>query len=247
MGRAVAKFQRVAEKSLQPIRSQQLNHVTPTNQLEKRPETPKKPPKATPAHYSDPENVSSERIRVPVPQSLIEYVGLDGLSPGIVPGNFSREFVGLDGLSPGVREFKVDYFGESPHDFSGSIESDLGGFATRFDDVNSDYRVRESILYADDNMVGTRTRTSNNGHETSQNAQYWDVSSYSSDGTMTRSDSEQDLPLPVTVGHLHSKTRILLDDSLSDFEEYVVVQEGWSWLELLSSASNPYDIRGMQN
>ena len=144
----------------------------------------------------------SDRIKVPVPQSLIEFVGLDGLSPG------AREIQNLEKLLQEQHSLKCQV-----EDQDSEFESDI-----RKDDAENQDPIKVSIesqlSHIDGDLESPRIFPIKVLPRRLDNSEDWDISS---------SNSEETVDTPETVldssFDQHSKVETFLGDSLSDIEE----------------------------
>ena len=150
----------------------------------------------------DEERPCSDRIKVPVPQSLIEFVGLDGLSPG------AREIRNVDKLLQEQHSLKCH--GE---DQDLEFESDMGK-----EGIENEDPIKVSI----ENQLGHIEGDSENSRifpikvlpKTLDNSEDWDMSSSNSEETVETSETVHESSFD-----LLSKVETFLGDSLSDIEE----------------------------
>ena len=144
----------------------------------------------------------SDRIKVPVPQSLIEFVGLDGLSPG------AREIQNLEKSLQEQHSLKCQV-----EDQDLEFESDI-----RNEDAENQDPIKVSIESQlgniDGDLESPRIFPIKVLPRRLDNSEDWDVSS---------SNSEETVDTPETVLESsfdqHSKVETFLGDSLSDIEE----------------------------
>ena len=150
----------------------------------------------------DEERPCSDRIKVPVPQSLIEFVGLDGLSPG------AREIRNLDKLLQEQHSLKCQ--GED-HDME--FESDIGK-----EDIENEDPIKVSIESQlgniDGDLENPRIFPIKVLPKTLDNSEDWDMSSSNSEDTVENSETVHESSFD-----LLSKVETFLGDSLSDIEE----------------------------